>query len=182
MPLAEVGDLVGEHGGELILALGVEQQAGVNADHATRDRESVDDRVVHDHYFNAAILQLAMGDQAIDQVFEVVLQQGVIECGRLGAEYAQPGPAQLVLLLGGKQAGAAFAKIWQLEFLGGRRAGVEEHHRQQKLKQGSDHSVDGALGWILTTVWERGSSRNTRESSITGAALAILVAPSESRE
>ena len=131
MALAEVGDLVGQHGHQLIFGLGIQQQAVVDANHATGHGESVDLRAVHDHHFHPPVLQLAVGDQQVNEVFQVVVQQGVVHRAYLAAEHLQPGAPQLVLEFSREHAGAGFAQVGKLEFLGARRQADGEQHRQQ---------------------------------------------------
>ena len=72
MPLAQVRDFVGQHGGQLILGFGPVEQAIVDADHPARHGERIDRGIVDDDQLNSAVLQLGVRDQLVDKVFQVV--------------------------------------------------------------------------------------------------------------
>ena len=90
----------------------------MHANDPARHGESVDRRVVYNNQLNPPILKFAVGHQAVDEIFQVIEHQRIVDHGRLAAKSAQPGPAQLVFKLGGKHARAGFAQRGQLEFIG----------------------------------------------------------------
>ena len=72
-----------------------------------------------------------------DQVFEVAVQERVVDRRDLAAEDAQPGATQLVLVLGGEQAAAAFAKRRQFQvFCICRCPGNAQHQREETTREG----------------------------------------------
>ena len=109
--LAQVGDFVAQYGDQLILGLGVQQQAVVDADDAARHGKCVDFRTVDDNYFYPAVFQFAVGNQQVDEMFKVVMQQRVVHGGHLAAENTQPGSSQLIFEFRGKHAGGRLAEI-----------------------------------------------------------------------
>ena len=77
--LAKVRDFVRHDRRELVLGLGVLEQAAVNTDHSTRHCEGVDGRVVNDHQLDAAILKFTVLHQLENQTLQIAVHEGIVE-------------------------------------------------------------------------------------------------------
>ena len=97
--LRQVRQFVGQYRGIFALGLGVEEQPTVDPYNATRGGKGVQLAAVDQDEFQAPVLQLAGFGQLVHAGFDIVLELWVIELIDLAAQQAEPGTAQLVLLL-----------------------------------------------------------------------------------
>jgi hypothetical protein len=97
--LRQVRQFVGQYRGVFAFGLSVEEQAAVDPDDATRRGEGVELAAVDQDELQAPVLQLAGLGQLVHAGLDVVLELRVVELVDLAAQQAQPGAAQLVLLL-----------------------------------------------------------------------------------
>ena len=79
--LRDVRDLVREHGGELGLALGEQDQAGVHADVAARQCERVDLRIGNGEELEVLLDVLRRGDQPMAELVQVVVDFRIVDVG-----------------------------------------------------------------------------------------------------
>ncbi len=99
MALRQVRQFVGQYRGVLAFGLGVEEQPAVDPHDTARGGKGIELAAIDEDEFQAAVLQLAGFGQAVHAGFDVVLQLRVVELVDLAAQQAQPGTAELVLLL-----------------------------------------------------------------------------------
>ena len=64
---------------ELVLGLGVLEQAAVYTDHAARHCEGVDGRVVDDHQLDAAVLKFTVLHQLENQILQIAVHERIVE-------------------------------------------------------------------------------------------------------
>ena len=96
--LRDVRDLVREHGGELGLALGEQDQAGVHADVAARQCERVDLRIGNAEELEVLLDVLRRGDQPMAELVEVVVDFRIVDVGAVRPELADDRLAELAFL------------------------------------------------------------------------------------
>ena len=77
--LAEVRDFVRHDRCELILGLGVLEQATVHTDHAARHREGIDGGIVDDYQLDAAVPKLTVLHQLENQIFQIAMHERIVE-------------------------------------------------------------------------------------------------------
>ena len=90
MTLAEVSQLVCQHGRQLVLISGIQQNAEVYSDDAAGNGKRVELRAVDDDKFKIGQLHFAVWDQAINQVLEKLISQWQLDRRRLLAQLSQP--------------------------------------------------------------------------------------------
>ena len=77
MALAQVRQFVGQNRGKLLLTLGIQEQAAINADDIAGDRKGIDVGAVDDRQREVAATQRCRGYEAINDRVQVVLDQGI---------------------------------------------------------------------------------------------------------
>ena len=97
--LRQVRQFVRQHRGVFAFGAGIEEQAAVDPDDAAGGREGVEFTAVDQDEFQAPVLQLAGFGQAVHGSLDVVLELRVVQLVDLATQQAQPGTAQLMLLL-----------------------------------------------------------------------------------
>ena len=140
VPLADVGDFVGDHAGHLVLAGGVQKQAGVEADHPAGHGEGVDGGAVDHHDRQVRFVQLAEGRQPVDQMFRVLLDQRVFHDRRLATKITQPAAPEPVFLLGGNDRHGGVAQFRQILLLGLAQARAQAQQGHKSEARGSDQN------------------------------------------
>jgi hypothetical protein len=83
--LRDVRDFVRKHGSELRLALCKQNQPGVHADVAARQRECVDLRVRNAEELEILLDVLRRGDEAVAELVQVVVDFRIVDVGAAGA-------------------------------------------------------------------------------------------------
>src|SRR5690554_2971237 len=82
----------------------------MHTNNATGNGEGVQGTVLNQHQFELLILQLTMNYQPVQQLFEIVNNQGIRGRRHLTAVQSQPLLPQFALLYRGNQAGASIAQ------------------------------------------------------------------------
>ncbi len=98
VPLRHVRDFVRQHGRELGLVLREKDEAGVDADVAARQRESVDGGIRDGEELELLAVLGDRGDEAMPELVQVVVDLGILEVGAGGPDLAHDHFADLVLL------------------------------------------------------------------------------------
>ena len=99
MTLAKVRDFVGQHSSQFILSLSPHQEPIVNTDDPSGYSKSVQGWIVDDHQIDAPVLQLTVRYQCVNQVFQIIEEQGVIYRGDLAPKFTQPCASKLIFEL-----------------------------------------------------------------------------------
>ena len=100
MALRDVRDLVREHARELGLVLREQDEAGVDADVAARQRERIDRGVGHREELEVLARVARGGDEPAAELVQVVDDLGIVQEGALRASLAHDRLAELALLRG----------------------------------------------------------------------------------
>jgi hypothetical protein len=108
--LRQVRQFVGQYRGVFAFGLGVEEQPAVDPDDAAGRGEGVELAAVDQDELQAPVLHLAGLGQLVHAGLDVVLELRVVELVDLAAQQAQPGAAQLVLLLRRDDRGTGIAQ------------------------------------------------------------------------
>ena len=128
MPLRHVRDLVREHRRELRFALREQDEAGVDADIAARQRERVDGRIGHGEELEVLPALGNGGDEAVPELVQVVVDFGILEIGAGGADLPDDRFADPAFLPRGERRLRFLAEIGQgLRLRGARREGRRRH-------------------------------------------------------
>ena len=133
--LRDVRDFVRQDGRELALALGLEQQAGVNADESARQRERVDRRIADQEEREVAVAVVRHAREAQAERLQVLADLRVLEHAARIAEPAHHHAADAVLVLEAEGGLGRRAHLRQLvldRLLGEERRGQQHRAREQQ--------------------------------------------------
>jgi hypothetical protein len=150
--LGDVGDLVAEHGGHLVLGLGRQHQARVHADVAAQRGEGVDAAVLH-HEEGEGLLGVVAGrGQAVAGGLQPALDQRVLQHVAVVAQLGQEHASVLRLLRRTQHGAGRGPDVGQPAFLGAG-AGATRQHQQGGGKQGAESGEAGGHGGPVAWKW-----------------------------
>lgn len=136
--LRQVRQFVRHDRGVFGFGLCIEEQAAVDPDDSARCGKGVELRAVEQDELQAAILQLAGFRQAVDAGLDEVLELRVVQLRNLATQQAEPGTAELMLLLRRDDRRAGVAKRWQIT---GTRVGSEQAGQRQQGGAQKSHAL-----------------------------------------
>ncbi len=143
MALGHVGDLVGQHGGQLAFVPGVEDEAGIDPDVAAGRGEGVDSRILDDEEGEGPVGSITVGDQPPPQILKILGYFRILEQGEAIADITHELCAYPLLLFPGKKGAGAVSHLRQLAVqcvAGG--GGDEQAERQNQGGEGtSSHEI-----------------------------------------
>ncbi|MOA19710.1 hypothetical protein D3C78_1401130 [compost metagenome] len=154
MALGHVGDFVGQHRGELALAVGVEEQPGVHLDPAPQEGGRVDAGIVDEEEGKRETYPIGVGEQALTEIIDILAQHGIIDDGQARPGETHEGIAIAHFLLDGQGCDPGGTDVGQLVARLGMEGGPHQGNQHGKrCHQG------GKTGHVISISIGKGSGR-----------------------